>query len=85
MAEKSDAIHSCANYLKELTEDEKIKLRCEARARYYADKESAVETGRVSTLRLYQRLKEQGRLDELDRCEYEPELFQKLLEEFHLL
>lgn len=88
MAEKSDAIHSCANYLKELTEDEKIKLRCEARARYYADKKSAIETGfhagTASTLKLFQLLQEQNRLDDFERCTKDSAFFQQLLTEFHL-
>ena len=45
MAEKSDSLQSFSFTLKELSEDEKICLRCEARERYYADQKAAVNTG----------------------------------------
>lgn len=45
MAEKSDSLQFFSFTLKELSEDEKIRLRCEARERYYADQKAAVNTG----------------------------------------
>ena len=44
MADKSEAIGSAVVTLHQLSEDEKIKLQCEARERYWMDWQSSMRT-----------------------------------------
>ena len=44
MADKSEAIEKAVVTLHQLSEDEKIKLQCEARERYWMDWQSSMRT-----------------------------------------
>lgn len=97
MAEKSDSLQSFSFTLKELSEDEQIRLRCEARERYYADQENAVHTGfqngyksgydkaSDSVLQLCSLLIEAGRIDDIKRCQTDNSFREALLKEFRLI
>ena len=101
MAEKSDSLQSFSYTLKELSEDEQIRLRCEARERYYADQENAVHTGfqngyksgydsgydkaSNSVLQLCSLLIESGRTDDIKRCQTDNNFRESLLKEFRLI
>lgn len=97
MAEKSDSLQSFSFTLKELSEDEQIRLRCEARERYYADQENAVHTGfqngyksgydkaSDSVLQLCSLLIEAGRIDDIKRCQTDSRFREALLKEFRLI
>ena len=101
MAEKSNSLQSFSYTLKELSEDEKIRLRCEARERYYADQEDAVHTGfqngyksgydngcknaSDSLRRLYNLLIAQNRYDDMKRCGTDDTFLESLLKEFNLI
>lgn len=93
MAEKSEALQSFSYTLKELSEDEKIRLRCEARERYYADQKAAIHTGyqqgydkaTLSMRQLYAALIRQQRYSDIERCENDNNFFQSLLKEFNLI
>ena len=100
LAEKSDSLQSFSFTLKELSEDEKIRLRCEARERYYADQKAAVNTGfqdgykigydsgrketSDSIFQLCSLLIKADRIADIERCQTDPVFRDKLLKEFHL-
>ncbi len=49
MADKSEAIETAVVTLHQLSEDEKIKLQCEARERYWMDWQSSMRTNSKGT------------------------------------
>lgn len=72
MADKSEAIEKAVVTLHQLSEDEKIKLQCEARERYWMDWQSSMRTNyqkgqaaeRANTLKEKERAdREQQRAD----------------------
>ena len=60
MAEKSESIKKAVLKLHELTGEEKIRLQCEARERYWMDWQSSMKASR-----------EEGREEERKNTEYE--------------
>ena len=70
MADKSEAIEKAVVTLHQLSEDEKIKLQCEARERYWMDWQSSMRTNyqkgqaaeRANTLKE----KEKARADKIE-------------------
>ena len=81
MADKSEAIEKAVVTLHQLSEDEKIKLQCEARERYWMDWQSSMRTNyqkghaaeRANTLKEKERAdREKKRADtEKDRADSE--------------
>ena len=81
MADKSEAIEKAVVTLHQLSEDEKIKLQCEARERYWMDWQSSMRTNyqkgqaaeRANTLKEKERAdREKQRADtEKDRADSE--------------
>ena len=75
MADKSEAIEKAVVTLHQLSEDEKIKLQCEARERYWMDWQSSMRTNyqkgqaaeKANTLKEKERAdKEKQRADRLE-------------------
>ena len=68
MAEQSESIKKAVLKLRELTEEEKIRLQCEARERYRMDLQSTIKTTRAEGIAegLIQ-----GREEERKNTEYE--------------
>ena len=76
LAEKSESIKKAVLKLRELTEEEKIRLQCEARERYRMDLQSTIKTTRAEGIAegLIQGREEgivQGREEERKNTEYE--------------
>ena len=80
MAEQSESIKKAVVTLRELSEDEKIRLQCEARERYQMDWQSSMRTShekgreegreeeRQEILNLMSKLTETGRMEDLKRA-----------------
>ncbi len=64
MAEKSESIKKAVLKLYELTGEEKIRLQCEARERYWMDWQSSMKANRKEG-------REEGREEERKNTEYE--------------
>ena len=90
MADKSEAIEKAVVTLHQLSEDEKIKLQCEARERYWMDWQSSMRTNyqkgqaaeKVNTLKEKERadraeLEMQSMQLEIERLKRELEKVQK--------
>ena len=93
MADKSEAIEKAVVTLHQLSEDEKIKLQCEARERYWMDWQSSMRTNyqkgqaaeKANTLKEKERAdKEKQRADKLEaekqNMQLEIERLKRLLE-----
>ena len=93
MADKSEAIEKAVVTLHQLSVDEKIKLQCEARERYWMDWQSSMRTNyqkgqaaeKANTLKEKERAdKEKQRADKLEaekqNMQLEIERLKKLLE-----
>ena len=93
MAEQSESIKKAVVTLRELSEDEKIRLQCEARERYQMDWQSSMRTShekgreeeRQEILKLMSKLTETGRMEDLKRAiedeGYRAQLLKKLDEQ----
>ena len=64
LAEQSESIKKAVLKLRELTEEEKIRLQCEARERYRMDLQSTIKTTLAEGIA-------QGREEERKNTEYE--------------
>ena len=64
MAEKSESIKKAVLKLYELTGEEKVRLQCEARERYWMDWQSSMKANRKEG-------REEGREEERKNTEYE--------------
>jgi predicted transposase/invertase (TIGR01784 family) len=96
ITEKNKNLTDAASYLRQLTEEEKIQLQCEARERYYMDMSSqrddgmkegieiGREQGRNTLTQLMQRLLDENRIDDLKRSLSDPEFQAMLLKEYGL-
>ena len=68
MAEKSESIKKAVLKLHELTGEEKIRLQCEARERYWMDWQSSMKANRKEGR---EEGREEGRQEERKNTEYE--------------
>ena len=100
LMEKNEAIKEAANYLYELTEDEKIKQQCEARELYYLDMSLAEKAGVDKGFkkgkaegkaegvervnRLIRKLTQDNRIDDLIKSATDANLQNQLLQEYNL-
>ena len=99
MAEQSESIRKAVVTLRQLTNDEKIKLQCEARERYRMDWQSSMRTsfekGKKEGLEeaaadtqklilLTQTLMSANRMDDLDRALKNVSYREQLIHELHI-
>ena len=99
MAEQSESIRKAVVTLRQLTNDEKIKLQCEARERYRMDWQSSMRTsfekGKKEGLKeaatdtqklilLTQTLMAANRMDDLDRALKNVSYREQLIHELHI-
>ena len=99
MAEQSESIKKAVVTLRQLTNDEKIKLQCEARERYRMDWQSSMRTsfekGKKEGLEeaatdtqklilLTQPLMAANRMDDLDRALKNVSYREQLIHELHI-
>lgn len=88
LATKSETMKEAVVTLRELSEEDKIKMQCQARMFYQGDMRSAREEGlkkgiqRINTL--FQNLIRDNRLEDLARSTTDSDYQQKLLEEYGL-
>ncbi|MDO4273410.1 MAG: Rpn family recombination-promoting nuclease/putative transposase [Eubacteriales bacterium] len=94
MSKNSPVLKEAGVYIRELTSDEELKLRLEAREKYYADRKaifsSGYDTGYGSGFdsalekmnRLTGHLLSDNRLEDLKRCTSDPDFLQKLFQEY---
>ena len=89
MAEQSEAIKKAVVTLRQLSEEDKIRLQCEARERYEMDWQSSMrtsrETGRQEILNLMDKLMKAGRMEDMKRViedeEYRKQMINELMYE----
>ena len=100
MAEQSESIKKAVVTLRELSEDEKIRLQCEARERYQMDWQSSMrtsrekgreegrkegrESGRKEMIELMNRLIKSGRQEDMKRAIEDEEYMERLMKELKL-
>ena len=99
MAEQSESIRKAVVTLRQLTNDEKIKLQCEARERYRMDWQSSMRTSfekgkkeglaeaAVDTQKLIlltQTLMAANRMDDLDRALKDVSYREQLIHKLHI-
>ena len=96
MTEQSESIKKAVVTLRELSEDEKIRLQCEARERYQMDWQSSMrtsrekgreegrESGRKEMLELMNRLIKSGRQEDMKRAIEDEEYMERLRKELKL-
>ncbi len=90
LAKKNSDIEDTVVTLHELTDDEKIKLQCEARERYERDMASAIEKGKREGLHegenrilsLIQHLTEDGLADQIDKVIHDSSYREELYKEY---
>ena len=94
MAEQSESIKKAVVTLRELSEDEKIRQKCEARERYQMDWQSSMRTSREKGRKegreqeakrisaLIARLLKEKRLEDLQRTTEDEKYREKLLKEY---
>ncbi|MDC7287144.1 hypothetical protein NXH76_04980 [Blautia schinkii] len=89
MAKQSEAMQEAVVTLRELTEEEKIKLQCEARIMYQGDIHSAFLTGEAKATKniskLIQLLLRDNRLDDLRKATHDLEFQNSLMTEYGIL
>ena len=71
MADKSEAIEKAVVTLHQLSEDEKIKLQCEARERYWMDWQSSMRTNQHKGQAAGQAAEKANTLKEKERADKE--------------
>lgn len=91
LTEKSDALKEAASCLRELSEEEKIRLQCEGRERYYMDMSCARNEGREEgwaegkaqseslMFALITAMTEDNRLTDIPRLAKDPAFYQEML------
>ena len=100
MTEQSESIKKAVVTLRELSEDEKIRLQCEARERYQMDWQSSMrtsrekgreegrkegrESGRKEMIELMNRLIKSGRQEDMKRAIEDEEYMERLMKELKL-
>lgn len=97
MAESNDILKSTAVTLHQLTADEEMRLRCEARERYYADEQcnrlagiqegmqKGIQKGYKDINQLNTRLMNDNRLEDLKRSMGDSEYQIQLLKEYGII
>ena len=97
LAQKSEVIKNTASTMYQLSEEEKIRLECEARERYEVDRALLLQYGRKSGIeigkteateqinKLVQLLYSDGRMEDLIRSTTDLEFQQALLKEYGIL
>ncbi|MDO4273388.1 MAG: Rpn family recombination-promoting nuclease/putative transposase [Eubacteriales bacterium] len=93
MAKQSEAMQEAVVTLSELTEEEKIKLQCEARIIYQGDMHSAFLSGEAkgeakaskNISLLFQLLLRDNRLDDLHKATKDLEFQRRLMEEYKIV
>lgn len=90
MAEHSPIMKEAGVFIRELTSDEELKFRLEAREKYYADRKAIFSSGfdsgydaaieKMNLLTQY--LISDNRLDDLKRCTSDPHFQQELFREY---
>lgn len=93
MAESNDILNSTAVTLHRLTADEEMRLRCEARERYYADEQcnrlagiqEGIQKGYEDINQLNTRLMTDNRLEDLKRSIGDSEYQIQLLKEYGII
>ncbi len=99
LAEKSDDIKEAAGYLRELNEEEKIRLQCEGRERYYMDMSCARNEGREEgreegrkegqaqsealMFALINAMTEDHRLEDIPRLAKDPDFYREMRRRYH--
>ena len=78
MADKSEAIEKAVVTLHQLSEDEKIKLQCEARERYWMDWQSSMRTNYQKGQAAGQAAEKANTLKEKERADKEKQRADKL-------
>ena len=96
MTEQSESIKKAVVTLRELSEDEKIRLQCEARERYQMDWQSSMrtsrekgreegrESGRKEMIELMNILINSGRQEDMKRAIEDEEYMERLMKELKL-
>ena len=96
MTEQSESIKKAVVTLRELSEDEKIRLQCEARERYQMDWQSSMrtsrekgreegrESGRKEIIELMNILINSGRQEDMKRALEDEEYMERLMKELKL-
>ncbi len=96
MTEQSESIKKAVVTLRKLSEDEKIRLQCEARERYQMDWQSSMrtsrekgreegrESGRKEMIELMNRLIKSGRQEDMKRAIEDEEYMERLMKELKL-
>ena len=96
MTEQSESIKKAVVTLRELSEDEKIRLQCEARERYQMDWQSSMrtsrekgreegrESGRKEIIELMNILINSGRQEDMKRAIEDEEYMERLMKELKL-
>lgn len=87
LTEKSDALKEAASCLRELSEEEKIRVQCEGRERYYMDMSCARNEGREEgkaqseslMFALITAMTEDNRLTDIPRLAKDPVFYQEML------
>lgn len=96
LTENSDALKEAADYLRELSQEEKIRQQCEGRERYYMDMSCAKSEGRAEGLAegdarrtelmfaLITAMSEDQRLSDIPRLAKDPAFYQEMLRHYHI-
>ena len=93
MAEQSESIKKAVVTLRELSEDEKIRLQCEARERFQMDwqssmrtsREKGIATGRREMMELMNTLMKSGRQEDMKRAIEDEEYMNQLMKELKIV
>ena len=85
MTEQSESIKKAVVTLRELSEDEKIRLQCEARERYQMDWQSSMRTSREKGREEGRKEgRESGRQEDMKRAIEDEEYMERLMKELKL-
>ncbi len=93
MAEQSESIKKAVVTLRELSEDEKIRLQCEARERFQMDwqssmrtsREKGIATGRREMMELMNTLMKSGRQEDMKKAIEDEEYMNQLMKELKIV
>ena len=96
LAKNADVFHETADFLRKLSADDKIRIQCEARERYYRDWRSEIrageergerrgeERGEARFSQLTAILLRENRLEDLKRATEDEDYLTRLFSEFEL-
>ena len=88
LAKNADVFHETADFLCKLSADDKIRIQCEARERYYRDWRSEIrageERGEARFSQLTSILLKENRLEDLKRATEDEDYLTRLFSEFEL-